>query len=46
MAGKSVMDNQTKANFAYTPVSTTLSNKNQTKDSSDRYGNLLDKFMK
>lgn len=46
MAGKSVMDSQTKANFAYTPVSTTLSNKNQTKDSSDRYGNLLDKFMK
>lgn len=46
MAGKSIMDNQTKANFAYTPVSTTLSNNNQTNNTSDRYGNLLDKFMK
>lgn len=46
MAGKSVMDNQTKANFAYTPVSTTLSkNKKTTNTDSSRYGHLLDKFM-
>lgn len=46
MAGKSVMDNQTKANFSYTPVSTTLSNQNKKNEASNRYGNLLDKFMK
>lgn len=46
MAGKSVMDNQTKANFAYTPVSTTLSKNNKkTNTDSSRYGHLLDKFM-
>lgn len=46
MAGKSVMDNQTKAHFAYTPVSTTLSkNKKTTNTDSSRYGHLLDKFM-
>lgn len=46
MAGKSVMDNQTKANFAYTPVSTTLSKNNKkTNSDSSRYGHLLDKFM-
>lgn len=46
MAGKSVMDSQTKANFAYTPVSTTLSkNKKTTNTDSSRYGHLLDKFM-
>ena len=46
MAGKSVMDSQTKANFAYTPVSTTLSKNNKkTNTDSSRYGHLLDKFM-
>lgn len=46
MAGKSVMDNQTKANFAYIPVSTTLSKNNKKMNTdSNRYGHLLDKFM-
>lgn len=45
MAGKSVMDNQTKSNFSYTPVSTTLSNNKRTNNAVNRYGDLLDKFM-
>lgn len=46
MAGKSVMDTQTKANFDYSPVYTTFSNKGKKDRASDRYGNLLDKFIK
>lgn len=45
MVGKSVMDSQSKANFSYTPVSTTLSN-NKSNDPTNRYGHLLDKYMK
>ncbi|HJF39355.1 MAG TPA: hypothetical protein K8V91_00395 [[Clostridium] spiroforme] len=46
MAGKSIMDTHSKANFSYTPVSTTLFKQKQSNQKSDRYGNLLDKFMK
>ena len=46
MVGKSVMDSQSKANFSYTPVSTTLSNNSKSNDPTNRYGHLLDKYMK
>ena len=45
MVGKSVMDSQSKSNFSYTPVSTTLQRNNQT-SSTSRYGHLLDKYTK
>ena len=46
MAGKNVMDSQTKANFAYNPVSTKFDSKNNENKTTSRYGNLLDKFLK
>lgn len=46
MAGKNVMDTQTKANFAYNPVSTKFDSKNNENKTTSRYGNLLDKFLK
>ena len=46
MAGKNVMDSQTKANFAYNPTSTKFDSKNNENKTTSRYGNLLDKFLK
>lgn len=46
MAGKSVMDTQTKSSFSYNPVSTTYSKNNKSQSTTNRYGHLLDKFAK
>mgnify|MGYP001026864735 CR=1 FL=1 len=46
MVGKSVMDSQSKSNFSYQPVSTAISHKTKSNDPTNRYGNLLDKYMK
>lgn len=45
MAGKSVMDNQTKASFSYNPTSTKVGGKSQSEKTESRYGHLLDKFQ-
>lgn len=44
MAGKYMMANQSKANFAYTPVESGVSKHNDRKETS-KYGHLLDKFI-
>lgn len=46
MAGKSIMENQTKQNFSYNPTTTKLNGKSQNDRMTNRYGHLLDKFQK
>ena len=46
MAGKSIMENQTKQNFSYNPTVTKLNGKSQNDRMTNRYGHLLDKFQK
>ena len=46
MAGKSIMENQTKQNFSYNPTVTKLNGKSQNDRMTSRYGHLLDKFQK